>query len=363
MLRGVAVAVRVERAQEVRVEEKVVTKIVTVAPEAPKPAKEVVAVAPPSPAQLPPPPEPIPLPPARPLASPPIEDPVVERLVQEARTARVAGDMATTINKLDEARSSAPKDPNVLYEMGLAYEAMAAYDPRLADQAADAYQEVFALGTTGAGALYPLAAEKLRDGIAMPDALRGELALGRVRIFKDEDFQEGERTVVDVPIQAAPGTEISANDLVVKVNFFDSMMKEGKKDVQPAAEGLCQTTNEWVSGAFDFLGGEELLRVTYILPPRELQQEHLFGKRSYYGQVVEVYYKGELIDSQAWPRHLSARNAAAPARANDTPEFVTEDMIQIDPANPLLPTREGDMLPEIPGSGNPSGALPPLPQR
>ena len=149
---GVAVAVRVERAQEVRVEEKVVTKIVTVAQEAPK-AKEVVAVAPPSPSQLPPPPEPVPLPPARPLAAPPIADPVVERLVQEARTARVAGDMATAINKLDEARETAPKEPSVLYEIGLSYEAMAAYDPRLADQAADAYQEVFALGTTGAGAL------------------------------------------------------------------------------------------------------------------------------------------------------------------------------------------------------------------
>ena len=358
---GVAVAVRVERAQEVRVEEKVVTKIVTVAQEAPK-AKEVVAVAPPSPSQLPPPPEPVPLPPARPLAAPPIADPVVERLVQEARTARVAGDMATAINKLDEARETAPKEPSVLYEIGLSYEAMAAYDPRLADQAADAYQEVFALGTTGAGALYPLAAEKLRDGIQMPDHLRGELALGRVRVFRDEDFDNGERTVVDVPIQAAPGTEISANDLVVKVNFFDSMMKDGKKDIQPAAEGLCQTTNEWVSGAFDFLGGEELLRVTYILPPRELQQEHLFGRRSYYGQVVEVYYKGELIDSQAKPPHLAARSAAAPPRGNDAPEFVTEDMIQIDPANPLLPTREGDFLPDLPNLAKPSNAIPPLPK-
>lgn len=356
---GVALAVRVERAREVRVEEKIVTRVVTVAAEPPKPAPQVVAVAPPSPL---PPPEPTPLPPARPLAAPPIADPVVERLVQEARTARVAGDMASAIVKLDEARAKTPKDPSVLYELGLVYEAMAAFDPRLADQAADAYQEVFALGTTGAGALYPLAAAKLRDGIALPADLRGELALGRVRIFKDEDHAEGERVVVTVPIQAAPGTTISGDDLIVKVNFFDSTRKDGREEVEAAAEGLCKTVSEWISGEFDFVGGEELLRVTYTLPPQELQQEHLFGKRRYYGQTVEVIYKGELIDTQAWPRHLAARNAAAPGNQNEMPEFLTEDMIQIDPVNPLLPTREGDALPELPNPIAPDSAIPPLPE-
>lgn len=356
---GVALAIRVERAREIRVEEKIVTRVVTVAAEAPKPAPQVVAVAPPSPL---PPPEPTPLPPARPLAAPPIADPVVERLVQEARSARVAGDMASAIVKLDEARAKSPKDPSVLYEIGLVYEAMAAFDPRLADQAADAYQEVFALGTTGAGALYPLAAAKLRDGIALPADLRGELALGRVRIFKDEDHAEGERVVVTVPIQAAPGTTISGDDLLVKVNFFDSTRKDGRDEVQAAAEGLCKTVSEWISGEFDFLGGEELLRVTYTLPPQDLQQEHLFGKRRYYGQTVEVIYKGELIDTQAWPRHLAARGAAAERNRNDMPEFLTEDMIQIDPVNPLLPTREGDVLPEMPGPIPSDSAIPPLPE-
>jgi hypothetical protein len=353
---GVALAVRVERAREVRVEEKVVTKIVTVAATPPTPAKEVVAVAPASPAALPPP-DPTPLPPARPLAAPPIADPVVERLVQEARGARVAGDMASAIVKLGEARDTAPKDPSVLYELGLVYEGMAAFDSRLADQAADAYQEVFALGTTGAGALYPLAAEKLRDGIAMPADLRGELALGRPRIYRDDHFDQGERVVVTVPVQAAPGTEIAGDDLVVKVNFFDATMREGKKEVQPAAEGLCQTVYEWVSGEFDFVGGEELLRVTYLLPPQELQQEHLFGKRHYYGQTVEVFYKGEVIDTYAWPRHLSSRGAAE-SRGDDMPQFVTEDMID----GSVLPDREGDFPPEMPELINPDGSLPPLPE-
>lgn len=356
---GVALAVRMERSQQVRVEEKVVTKIVTVAATPPKPAKEVVAVAPASPPPLPPP-DPTPLPPARPLAAPPIADPVVERLVQEARKARLADDMASALNKLEEAQVLAPEDPSVWYETGQVYETMSAFDTRLADQASDAYLKVMSLGTTGAGALYPLAAAKIRDGISMPADLRGELALGNPRVFHDNTFENGERVVVTVPVQAAEGTEISANDLVVKVNFFDSTMKEGKLDVQPAAD-ICETVHEWVSGEFDFVGGEELLRVTYTLPPQELQQDHLFGKRKYYGQTVEVFYKGELIDAHARPRHLSAFRAAGGRPADDMPDFITEDMIEY--GDSVLPTREGDFLPpEMPDLINPDGSIPPLPE-
>lgn len=354
---GVALAVRMERSREVRVEEKVVTRIVTVAAAVPKPAQEVVAVAPASPSALPPP-DPTPLPPARPLEAPPIADPVVERLVKEARIARVAGDMATAIVKLGEARDAAPQDPSVLYEQGLVYEAMAAFDPRLADQASDAYLAVMALGTE-AGALFPLAAAKIRDGISMPADLRGELALGLPRVFPDDPNVEGERVVVTVPVQAAPGTEIAADDLVVKVQFYESTMVEGRKQIQQAAEGLCETVYEWVSGEFDFMGGEETLRVTYTLPPQELQQEHLFGKRSYYGQTVEVFFKGELIDTHAAPRHLSSRIGGGGRPADDGPQFLTPDMID---NGSVLPTLEGDFLPEMPDLINPDGSIPPLPE-
>ncbi len=355
---GVAVSVRVERAQQVRVEEKIVTKLVTVPAPAPPPKREVVAVAPA--AALPPMPETTPLPPARPLAVPVIADPEIERLVNEARAARIADDMATAITKLESAREAAPRDPSVLYETGLTYEHMAAVDARYADQAADAYQAVFDLGIAGAGALYELAAKKLSVGIAMPADPRGELALGRVRIFEDDASPDGQRVLMDVPVQLAPGTEIDANDLVVKVNFFDSTMRNGKEEILPAAEGLCQTVHEWVSGEFDFLGGEERLRVTYILPPQELQQDHLFGKRSYYGYTVDLYYKEALIDSQAWPRHLSARGARE-ERPNDMPEFVDE-LIDIDPVNALLGPKQGE-LPELPLPADPGAVVPPLPER
>lgn len=329
---GVALAVRVEGAREVKVVEKPVPKIVTLAAPAtvessPPPSAPSVAALPPPPA-----PEAAPLPPPRPLLAPPIADPVVERLVNEARKARVAQDMMDAIVKLEEAREKAPKDPSVLYEIALVYENMAAEDSRLAEQAADAYQAVFELGTTGAGALYELAAAKLRDGIALPFHMRGALSLGRPRIFRDDESVAGERVVLTIPVQGATDTLIEnpSRDLQVIVKFFESTQRDG---IQPTSEGVATVHDEWVSGAFDFAGGEELLRVTYILPPQDAQQEHLFGRRSYYGQVVELWYKGEVIDSQAWPRHLASHSRVESRQPDMVPEFLDEDL----PGGSVLP--------------------------
>ena len=334
---GVALAVRVENAREVRVEEKIVTKIVTVDSSSRKRKAGPVVALPPPPAT----PAEVPLPPARPLDAPPIADAQVEQLVREGREARVAEDMGRAINKLESALDLDPKEPNTLYELGLVYETMAAYDTALAEKAAEAYQDVFELGTTKAGALYPLAAAKLRDGIARPIDMRGKLALGRVRIFKDDAYQDGERVVLTVPVSAAPGSEPSSDDFFVKVAFFD---KSRNSDPQPASPD-CESNYEWVSGAIDWLGGEEILRVTYILPPQESGQMHLFGKRNYYGQIVELVYKNELIDSQAWPRHLAARSKVEPQQGFD-PLFLDSDF---DPNLGVLPPLENQLnLPPLP---------------
>ena len=365
---GVALAVRVERAQEVRIVEKEgPARIITVAAAAP-----AVAEVPPTPktVELPPLPEATVLPPPRPLAVPAIADPVVERLVAEARKARLADDMGAALTKVGAALDLAPKDPNVLYEKALIYEEMAAADATLADQAADAYQQILGLGTTGAGSLYSLAGEKLANGIAMPADLRGQMALGRVRIFKDDDHEEGQRVVVTVPIHAGNDTKIEDGDLEVRVRFFDSVIKGGKREIMESATQVPNERIEYPSLPFDFATGEELIRFPYIIPKDDLQQEHLFGKREYYGQVVELVYKNEVLDSQAWPRHLSSRNNNAAGQQlqqgnpwDQMPEFLTEDMIN--PAAPLLPTREGDFLPNLPADPHaptvPSGDLPPPP--
>ena len=348
LIAGLAVSVRVENAREVRVETRYVPQLIEVAPK-PEPQRAIpekpsrpVVVLPPIP-DLPAEPA---MPEARPLDAPPIADPVVERLVMEARQARVAEDMGSALVKLEEARSIAPKEPNVLYELGLVYETMAGHDQNreLINKASSAYQAVFELGTSGAGALYSLAAKKLTEGISKPSDMRGKLALGRVQIFKDKAAKPGQRVVLTIPVRAAPDAQPSADDFLVQVKFFD-VTRDGKHvPSSPEAE----TEVAWVSGAFDWLGGEETVRVTYQLPQPDKSQDHLFGRRKYYGQVVELIYKNELIDSQAWPRHLAAlSNSPLENIANEFPQEAGGVLPLLDLEQPLPPFEDGVALPDM----------------
>ncbi|BCU76590.1 hypothetical protein [Luteolibacter sp. LG18] len=361
MSAAVALAARLETNRPVRIVEKIVEvpKIVAV----PVPAAVDPAVRPGIPAisaisaTLPtdsdnsgvvakPPANPLPVAPVgpapTPVATPPIADPVVERLVTEARKARVAEDMGAAIIKLEEAARKSPDEPNVEYELGLVHEAMGVYD-----KASEHYENVFRMGASKAGTLYEMAAGKLRDGIQEPD-VRGKLVLGRTRIFKDAEYQDGERVVLTIPVQAAPGTSVAAEDFFVKVLFYDSLKG---KEVVPARDTSVVKT-EWASLPIDWAGGEELLRVTYIIPRQDEQDEHLFGHRAYYGQSVELNYKNELIDVQAWPRDLAARNQQVqqpqqpqqqpnglPGPGDVPPEFLNKEELPRDfnPGAPLLP--------------------------
>jgi tetratricopeptide (TPR) repeat protein len=326
LIAGLALAVRFEEGQQVRIVEREVEKLVPIRISVPVPAEpvpeRVARVAP----ELPPVPEP------QDLTLPKIADPRAELLVQEGSKARIAGDMGMAIVKLEEALKQSPEDPTVLFEMGMVHEAMGVYGA-----AADYYERVFKLGVTGAGELYEVAAAKLRDGFEQPADMLGKLALGRVRIFNDAKAEGGQRVVLTVPIQKAPGEVIEAKDLEPEVTFFNKTSKG--EIVQLADASWADFT--WVSLPFDWSGGEETVRLNYRIPERDSQTEHLFGELSYYGQVVTLKYKGEVLDVQAWPRDLAARigqSAPAGAPADDFPEFLSEDMLPpgFDPDIPLL---------------------------
>jgi hypothetical protein len=80
--------------------------------------------------------------------------------------------------------------------------------------------------------------------------------------------------------------------------------------------------------------------MNYTIPPQDNQTEHLFGSRTYYGQVVSLLYKGEVLDVQAWPRDLAARIPKAPVMPSSDgmlPEFQDSLPPDFDPEIPLLP--------------------------
>ena len=337
---GMSLAARLEKSQQVRIVEKQVDRIVpfempqqrTAAPDA-----SVVAVAPPA-ALIPPPPQAPVIPQPTPIATPPIADPVSARLVVEGRRARVAGDMGLAITKLQEALKQSPDDPSVNYELGLVHEAMGIFDV-----ASQHYEKVFRLGVSGAGALYELSAGKLRDGFEQPTDWLGKLALGRVRIFKDKPSPKGERVVLTIPVEKAPGEEVETGDIRVKVLFFN---KTSKGEIVKLEDETWVQKTEWPALPFDFAGGEEPLRVTYLIPSRDTQTEHLFGQERYYGQVVTLSYKGEVLDVQAWPRDLAGRVEAPPSAAPRQQQDPAFDQLPPDfnDINPLLPTPEAPTI-------------------
>jgi hypothetical protein len=327
LVAGMALATRFEESRVVRVVEKEVPKPVIM--RVPTPANEPSVVS--RPPVQPKPQEDTPVPAIKPtpLKVPQIADPRSERLVTEAREARVAGDMGRAIVKLEEALAASPDDPSVRYELGLVHEQMGVYD-----MAASHYEKVFKMGTSGAGALYEMAAAKLRDGSETPEAMLGKLSLGRVRIFNNPNHEGGQRVILTIPVQKSPADEVDVAEIAVSVIFFNRTSKG--EIIQ--LEDNSWVKEQWVTLPFDWAGGEESLRMTYTIPPQDTQTEHLFGSRAYYGQVVSLSYKGEVLDVQAWPRDLAARIPKQPAAAPGempAPEF--QDTLPPDLGPGVLP--------------------------
>lgn len=265
------------------------------------------------------------------LGTPPIASPVVEKYVEESRSLRIAGDNMRATLKLDAAAKIAPTDANVLYQFAEVYSAMGIYD-----KAGDYYQKVFELGTIKAGSLYEMAALKLRDGIEQPEDMATKFALGRVRVYRDSTWNEGERIILTIPVSAAPDLGLNASELdqALQVQVFLYDEYEGKPVLWD--NSISSIDTQWVTPPVDWQdGGEELFRVIYEIPSQNDGTSHLLGQRAYLGQVVELFYESALIDRLASPRHLAKEVQARGEEIYFYPEnYVPEDF---NFENPLLP--------------------------
>ncbi len=69
---------------------------------------------------------------------------------------------------------------------------------------------------------------------------------------------------------------------------------------------------------------------------------HLFGERRYFGHVVELYYKGELMDQFAYPGRLHGIHAKDQYKQHIDPEMLPYDILPglegLDGEGMLLPT-------------------------
>lgn len=331
LIAGMALATRFDESREVRTIVKEVPKLIAVRLPAGDPTTDSTASVVSRPPLAAAPDMLSSLPAPAPVMTPGVAEPRSERLLKEARKARVASDMGLAIVKLQEALLASPDDPNIHFELGMVHEQMGVFDT-----AAAHYERVFQMGVSGAGGLYEKAAAKIRDGFEQPDAMLGKLSLGRVRIFKDPDSRVGERVILSIPVEKAPGEEIDLAQISVSVLIFN---RTSRGEVIQL-EDRSWATEQWISLPCDWADGEETMQMTYVIPKQDGQTEHLFGERRYYGQVVSLVYGEQVLDVQAWPRDLAAKIPQPPSagQSGDSllPEF--QDTLPLDSLLPPLPT-------------------------
>ena len=226
-----------------------------------------------------------------------IADPVAERLVRESRALQLDGDMMRAMLKLDEAARRDPSEAAVIYHKGLLFEEMGLYT-----KAADQYQQVQQMGIK-AGAYFRLSAKKLTKGMDVAHAHRPVISIGPMNARPGNGALANKQTNVAITILARPDKAINPADVRVQVHFYDKINGgEIKK-----ASSLAKIDYAWDEPT-DWKGAsrEETVHFSYAIAELDLAEAHLFGRREFYGYVVELVYKGEVIDQQASPRRLNS---------------------------------------------------------
>ena len=275
---------------------------------------------------------------------PVIADPVVERLVRDSRDLQMDGDMMRAMLKLDEAQRIDPGEPAVTYHKALLYEEMG-----LMIKAADQFQQVQQMGIK-AGVYFKLAANKLTTGMDVAHARRSVISIGPMNTRKNRGQRGTKSAEVTITLLARPDQTINPADVDVQVYFYDQLSGGEIKKANEAAN----IKTSWADTKLDWQdpGNEETLQISYSIPEVHLTDEHLLGRREFYGYVVELLYKGEVIDQQAQPRRLNSLHSRnrAPLQNQSLPWLPNE-------GNYLLPGKEVDH-----GYGA-DPTLPPLPSR
>ncbi|MDA7881984.1 hypothetical protein N9A94_06725 [Akkermansiaceae bacterium] len=264
--------------------------------------------------------------------APPIKNPIVERLIEEAREARIKGDLVLAQTKLNEATHLEGDNANVLYELAMNYDSL-----RLYDRGVEYYMMVRNMGPIKAGSLYAKASAKIERGRI--EDLKDLASLGLVRKSAPKRVAGGERRTVMLPISVAPGKDFDPELLDPRMNFFEEV--DGK--IQPAVITPDGSGFAWVSEPVNWDDGEELAEVWYFVPDQDAREAYYSGERKFYGMVVELYYDGRLVDLMAQPRTLiKEMSYSKSSREEWDPDLspILEAMDNFDNNGTLLPPQD-----------------------
>jgi tetratricopeptide (TPR) repeat protein len=255
----------------------------------------------------------------------------VEKLVEEAKGLHLSGDVVRAVLKLAEAEIIDADEPAIIYRRALIFE-----DMRNWERAADEYDKLFALGPES-GTYYEIATDKIANGVKnAPDVVPFQLGNVVQRVSEDQLTAR-----VIIPVRRLTDREIEPSEIDVRIFFYDIV---DNKEVEPVPQQREQNIQKrWVTEPADWAGDtEESAEALYQLPVLELADVHIFGERRYFGHVVELYYKGELMDQYAYPGRLHGIHAKDQYKQHIDPEMMPFDVLPdlegLDAEGMLLPT-------------------------
>ncbi len=214
----------------------------------------------------------------------------VAKLLKEVRSAQIDGDLKIAILKLEQALTLEPENPVVLYYYGLTYQSL-----RNAEKSREYFLRVYAMREK-AGKYATRAVKHLQTGFSGAADLRGDMAFGMIQETRDSECVDGERVKLIVPIFMKDGLNVRPEDLRIQIQFFDKV-NDKKVELTRAPE----PTISWLTDPIDWSDGEEIMEVTYYMPPLSDEEIIAFGSLKYYGYTAKLYYKGEPMDCRAKP--------------------------------------------------------------
>lgn len=261
----------------------------------------------------------------------PVKNSRVEKLVEEARSFHLTGDVVRAVLKLAEAEIIDAAEPAIIYRRALIFE-----DMRNWERAGDEYDKLFALGPA-AGTYYEIATDKIANGLkAAPDVVSFQLGNVVQRVSADQLTSR-----VIIPVRRLTDREVEPSQIDVRIFFYDIV---DNKVVEPVPQQREQNIQKrWITEPTDWSQNtEESAEAVYQLPALQLAEVHLFGERRYFGHVVELYYKGELMDQFAYPGRLHGIHAKDQYKQHIDPEMLPYDILPglegLDGEGMLLPT-------------------------
>lgn len=271
------------------------------------------------------------------------------RLLREARYAQIEGNIRRSIIKLEEAAEMAPDNPVVCYYFGLAYEFL-----RNAPKSREYFSKVIARRDK-AGKYYELAILHLERGFSSPADRRGDISFGTILEYREPDTGGGERVVLTIPILMKDGLNIRPDDLYIPVHFFDSV--NGKSIDLTRAE---VPNPRWMTDPVDWKEGEEIVEVTYHMPPLSQEEITAYGDLKYYGYTAKLYYKGEPMDAEASPPVLFLIEQMKANKSSLPPGYSDYDDSLLPPPIDAVPVSDDPgSVPVYPLPDLDSGLLPP----